>query len=212
MTANEFKTASVLAGAASALSSTQAAQGVEDLISRIKSADDKVRGPAWQGAGPAGAPAVQPLGALLTDPNFEVARSAKRALYQIIRHASRPGAATEASAVERELLALLENKAAFVRREAVWMLSEIAGEAAIGPIAALLTDKDAREDARCALLRFPGAGATAALQAAFATAPEDFKPALAESLRQRGQKVEGYPSQRRVPTKPTTVGQAKTSG
>ena len=72
-------------------------------------------------------------------------------------------------------------------------------------MAALLTDKDVREDARCALTRLPAPGAVTALKSAFATAPEDFKYALAESLRQRGQKVEGYPSRKLVPTAQTTV-------
>jgi len=35
-----------------------------------------------------------------------------------------------------------------VRREVLWMLSEIGDGDAIAPMAALLTDKDVREDAR----------------------------------------------------------------
>jgi len=76
-------------------------------------------------------------------------------------------------------------------------------------MAALLTDKALREDARCALTRHPSRAAVRALKSAFATAPEDFKPALAESLRARGEKVEGYPSRKLVPTTQTTVLPAK---
>ena len=47
--------------------------------------------------------------------------------------------------------------------------------------------------------------ATRALKSAFAKAPEDFKYALAESLRVRGQPVEGYPSRKLVPSVQTTV-------
>jgi hypothetical protein len=82
------------------------------------------------------------------------------------------------------------------------MLSEIGGDDAVAPMAALLTDKDVREDARCALMRLPGRKATAALKSAFDRAPEEFKFALAESLRARGEKVNGYPSQKLVPTRP----------
>ncbi|MBI5384338.1 MAG: HEAT repeat domain-containing protein [Verrucomicrobia bacterium] len=214
MNTTENRTATLLAGAALGLAAaTRAADAisVDDLIAKIKSTDDKVRGPAWQSAGPAGAPAVKPLAALMTDPNFEIARSAKRALYKIVRHAGRPGAKKEALAVEKELIPLLKSDAVPVRREVLWMLSEIGTDDAIAPMAALLTDAEVREDARCALMRFPSKKATDALKSAFAIAPEDFKFALAESLRKRGQKVDGYPSQKLVPTKQTTVGQAKTS-
>jgi HEAT repeat protein len=211
MTAKELKTTTLLAGGAAALPHAQAADAVNDLIGRIQSADDQIRGPAWQSAGPAGAAAVKPLAALLTDANFEVARSAKRALYKIIRHADRPGATAEAKAVETELIGLLKSDALPARREALWMLSEIGSDRSIAPLAALLTDQEVREDARCALLRFPGAQATTALKSAFAHAPQEFKFALAESLRQRGEKVAGYPSQRLVPTKQTRVGRPQTN-
>jgi len=204
MTTNEIKPAVLMAGAVSVIASaSHAAEAVSvtDLVARIKSTDDKVRGPAWQGAGPVGAPAVKPLAALMTDPDFEISRSAKRALYKIVRHAGRPGAKKEAQAVEKELIPLLQNSAVPVRREVLWMLSEIGGDDAVAPMAVLLTDKEVREDARCALMRLPGRKATAALRSAFGSASEEFKFALAESLRARGEKVSGYPSQKLVPAR-----------
>ena len=122
-----------------------------------------------------------------------------------MRHAGRPGAAREARAVAAELIALLPNIPTVVRREALWMLSEISGDDAVAPMAALLTDKEVREDARCALTRLPGRRATTALKDAFAKAPEEFKFALAESLRQRGERVDGYPSRKLVPTAQTRI-------
>ena len=83
MTTNEIKPAVLIAGAATAIASAShaaEAASVDDLVAKIKSTDDKVRGPAWQGAGPVGAPAVKPLAAVMTDADFEIARSAKRAL------------------------------------------------------------------------------------------------------------------------------------
>jgi HEAT repeat protein len=179
---------------------------VEDFITKIKSADDKVRGPAWQGAATAGPAAIAPLAALLDAPSFEVARAAKRALYLIIRHAGRPGAKSEMAATEKALVPLLQNPSVIVRREGLWLLSEIGGDRAVAPMFAQLSDPQTREDARCALVRLPGAKATTALKSAFASAPEDFKYALADALRQRGEKVTGYPSRKLVPTKATTVG------
>ena len=178
---------------------------VSDLIAKIKSTDDAVRGPAWQAAGPAGAPAVGPLAAVMTDSNFEVARAAKRAIEKIVRYAGRPGADKERKAVETELIKLLKDPAADVRRHALWMLSEIGDDQAVAPMAALLTDAEAREDARCALQRIPGGKATAALRQAIPGAPEEFKYALADALRARGEKVDGYPSRKLVPTRTTAV-------
>ena len=55
-------------------------------------------------------------------------------------------------------------------------------------------------------MRFPGPKATAVFKKALAGAPEEFKPALVETLRNRGVKVPGYPSQKDVPSRKTEVG------
>jgi HEAT repeat protein len=178
---------------------------IQSLIERIKSHDDAISGAAWQSAGPCGAAVVKPLAALMADENFELARKGKRALYLVVRHAGRPGAGEECQGVERELIIVLGAGPSRVRREVVWMLSEIGSAGAVDAMAALLADQELREDARCALTRLPVPNAVTALKATFATAPEDFKYALAESLRQRGEKVEGYPSRKLVPTKQTSV-------
>ena len=187
------------------LMSSSVDPGVGALVDRIKSPDETVSGAAWQSAGPYGAAAVQPLAALMADEDFELARKARRALYLVVRHVGPPTAAKERKAVERELILVLESSPPRVRREVLWMLSEIGSARAIGPMAALLADKELREDARCALTRHPSPDAIAALKAAFAHAPRDFKYALAESLRERGEKVEGYPSRKLVPTAETKV-------
>jgi HEAT repeat protein len=176
-----------------------------EFISRIRSPDDSISGPAWQGAQTYGAAAIGPLADVLGSEDFEIARNAKRALYRITRHAGRPGAETEAEAAESALITALRHRSATVRRAVLWMLSEIGGDRAVEPMAALLTDAEAREDARAALMRLPGEAATAALRGAFRTAPEPFKYALADALRKRGGQVEGYPSQKLVPSKQTTV-------
>lgn len=181
------------------------ADPVQDLVTRIKSPDDKVRGPAWQSAAGAGPEAVKPLTSVMSDSNFEVARAAKRAVWLIVRHAGRPGAEGERRAVQAALVGCLDGQPAAVRKELLWMLSEIGDSEAIAPMAALLADAELREDARCALMRLPGLQVTEALNQAFLAAPEEFKFALAESLRQRGQTVSGYPSRKLVPVKQTSL-------
>lgn len=200
------KTASLTAAAATLTAGALRAadsNAVSDLIEKIQSTDDKIRGPAWQSAAPLGAPAVKPLAQVaLTSPEMEVARAAKRALWKIVRQAGRPGADKERKAVEAELIPLLAAGEPNVRREFVWMLSEIGGDPAVKPLAALLTDKDLREDARAALQRIPGGQSLAALKSALKTAPVDYRPAIAVSLRVRGVQVKEYPDQKLVPTRP----------
>lgn len=197
--------AAVAALAATATPLAASAPPVDELLAKIRSTDDAVRGPAWQGAAPYGAAAVKPLAGVMSDANFEIARSAKRALWVIVRHAGRPGAAREAQAVAKEVASLLPSGSAAVRREALWMLSEIGSDDSITAISALLSDNDVRADALAALMRLPGRKSTAAIKTAFSSAPEEFKFALADALRRRGEKVSGYPSQKLVPTQKTTV-------
>ncbi len=184
---------------------------VEELIAKIKDKNDKVRGPAWQGAASAGAAAVKPLAEVMADPDYEIARAAKRGLWVIVRYAGRPGATQECQAVADQLVPLLSAAPNPVRREVLWMLSEIGGDQAVSAMAALLTDKELRDDARCALQRIPGNESLGALKKAFTTAPEEFKYNLAESLRDRGENVKGYPTQKLKPTRQTSVQQSQTS-
>ena len=177
-----------------------------ELITRIQDKDDKVRAAAVLKAGEVGAVAVRQLAGLMVSGEMEVARAAKNALWHIVRHAGRPDADIERKSVVSELLPLCgDRQSAAVRREVLWMVSEIAGDEAVGVISPLLTNKDLREDARMALQRLPGTKSLAALAAALPAAPEDFRPSIAVSLRQRGVEVADYPSAKLVPTKPTQV-------
>ena len=206
MSTNNLKKASLAAGAVATMASaTQAARknrGVNRLIARIESSDAETRTKAWQSAGDVGAPAVQPLAMVMTDDDLEVARAAKRAMWKIVRHTGRPGAVNAKQKVVAKLCGLLgADQPVSVRREVVWMLSEIGGMASIRPLAELLSNKHLREDARGALERIPIKRAVQALKAGFEVAPEDFKPNLAQSLRKRGVKVEGYPCVKLAPKK-----------
>jgi len=180
---------------------------VKELLAGIKDASDQVRTQAWLSAGEVGAPAVIPLAETMTDDDLEVARAAKRALWKIVRHAGRPRAVKEKRAVEAELVVLLGNNHPIpIRREVIWMLSEIGGRKSITPIARLITNTELREDARMALERIPTKRALQALKYRFfKNAPEDFKPNLAQSLRKRGVEVDGYPCQKLEPKKQTNL-------
>jgi len=181
-------------------------KAVTELIEKIKDTNPEVRTNAWLGAGEVGWRAVAALAEVMTDEDMEVARAAKRALWKIVRHAGRPGADKERRAVAAHLSGLLADDTPVpVRREALWMLSEIGEKELIKPIAGLMTNKELREDARMVLERIPGKASVAALRAGFKTSPEGFKGNIAQSLRKRGRKVRGYECVKLVPTKKTTV-------
>ena len=149
---------------------------------------------------------ITELGPQLADGDVEVAREAKRSMWQRVRQAGRPGAGNERQATVTALVSLLqEGQPAAVYREMLWMLSEIGSAESVGPIAAILSNETAREDARMALERIPGEESLLALESALESAPADFKPNLAQSLRARGQEVPGLPCQKLKPTKQTKV-------
>jgi HEAT repeat protein len=181
-------------------------RNVEELVNEIRRGNDETRTAAWFAAGPLGAPAVKPLARLMGDGNLEVARAATHGLWRIVRHSTRPGGASDR--VAAELLDLLDGEEpAPVRREVLWMLSEIGGEGAVPGIARALEDPAVREDARCALERIPGEQAIGALRQALKTAPADFKQNIVQSLRARGVVVKGFPCRKLQPVY-TSAGQA----
>ena len=192
--------------AAAAVAGVARAQTVDDLLAGIRHEDPAVRTEAWLGAGVVGAAAVAPLAGVMGDGDLEVARAAKRGLWQVVRYTGRPGADAARQAVVAEMVALLvDGQPEDVRREVLWMLSEIAGDDAVGPVAALLSHEVLREDARMVLERIPGDASLAALQAGLDAAPDDFKVHMAQSLRARGVEVPGLPCQKLVPTGQTNI-------
>lgn len=181
-------------------------ESVQQLLAAIAGKDENARGAAWKGAGPAGAAAVAPLAEIVAKGELEASRAAVRALWQITRYAGRPGNESQKPAVIAALTPLIEpGQSETARREALWMLSELAGCSSVEPIARLFKNNRLREDARCALERIGCPVAIEALRVALTSAPPDFKPALAHSLRALGQPVDGYRDMRLVPTKQTEV-------
>ena len=177
-----------------------------ELIAAIKGKDENARAQAWMNAATTGADAVAPLAGLMDDKDTETRRAANRALWKIVRNAGRPGASEEAQSLSKALLAALGAQQAVGTVSALcWMLSEIAGDEAVAPLAKLLVQPELREHARAALQRIPGDASVAALKAALADASDDAKPALAESLRRRGVDVPDVKSAKLTPVKPTQV-------
>jgi HEAT repeat protein len=178
---------------------------VKELLQKIQSDSAETRTQAWLAAGEAGPAALKPLAKIAAEGSLEVGRAANRAMWKIVHTVGAPGAKGKEPACKQLAALLADDQPVSVRREVLWMLSEIADGGSVPAVAALLNNAELREDARCALQRIPGPEAVAALKASFAAAPEEFKYALADSLRRRGEEVEGYPTKKRVPVKPTRV-------
>ena len=199
-----MRTVGAAAGAASVMAA--ASPPLDTLLTALQDDDETARTEAWRAMGGAGAEAVAPLAKLMLHADPEVARAAKRGLWQLVRHVGRPGAASEQQAVEAALLTLLSaDTPEPVRREAVWMLSEIGDDASVAPLATLLSEAVLREDARLALERIPGKASRAALEEALQAAPREFQPHLAVSLRKRGKPVRGIVDDRLTPSRATAV-------
>lgn len=180
---------------------------IDALIENIQSSDDDVRAAARDGAGPAGAPAIAPLAEIAAGGDLESARAAQQAMQNIVYHAGRPDQADQADAVGAALLQLLSDSQPLeLRRDALWMTWQLAGSEAVEPVAALLDEPDLREDARMALERLPGKGATDALQNALEAADDPMqKAALAHSLQVRGVDADQTADFRLKPIKSTSV-------
>lgn len=183
---------------------------VDSLISKIKNKSDKVRAEGWLSARKVGSAAIKPLAAVATsgDSDLEVARSAKRALWQIVHGYGKIEDKAQRKGILAELQSLLTDEwpDAF-RREVLWMLSEIGDDSSVEPIAAILKNRDLLDDARCALQQIPGEASLAALKAALESVPTRFKNNIAHALRIRGveESLEKYPDQNMIPSKPTNV-------
>ncbi|NQV35809.1 MAG: HEAT repeat domain-containing protein [Phycisphaeraceae bacterium] len=177
---------------------------LKELVKDIQSDTPETRTAAWQQMDAFGASAVKPLAKLCSEGNMEVRRAAKRGLEKIVRTVGGPGVQPAKRAVIRALLRLLDDsQPVALRREILWLLSEISGRESVESIAALLKHETLREDARMVLERIPGETSLTALRNALRSVPAPFGLNIAQSLRARGETVdaEKYPCQKLVPTK-----------
>ncbi len=175
---------------------------LEQLIDHVQSAEESERLKALDGAKTAGPQAVEPLAKAMAGGRPEVERAATRALWNLVHAQGAPGAEYRRETGAKLLGLLGAEPATQVRREALWMVSELCEtRQAVRTVASLLEHPELKEDVRLVLERLPGKPAVAALKAAFVSADDEFKFALAASLRKRGVAVEGYPCQKLLATR-----------
>ncbi len=181
---------------------------VPDLLARLGEKEVPGHEPAWQLAWTAGTAAVRPLLRAMADADTERARSAVRALWNIVEHSTAPERKEVRAGVKLEITSVLETGASTVpvARELLWMLSIVGEDDAVANVARYLDHAELREDARCVLQRIPGSGATSALKAALKSASGDFASALADALRGRGETIREHPSVKKAPSRVTMVG------
>ncbi len=178
---------------------------LENFLSGLRNSDDAARLRALQEASGIGSRAVVPLLELALDPDTEVARAAKRALWAIVRQVGRPDARKERKVVLTRLVSALAAGPVSLRSEVLWMLSEIGDGSVVQAVAKLLDDAGLAEPARCCLQRIPGRESTRALSQAQARLAEPMRSALRLALRERGIKMEGPLEANKLPTKQTDL-------
>ncbi len=150
--------------------------------------------------------AVKTLTEMLKSDDPETKRAGKRQFWEMVRHVGRPGNAEQTQVLADALVKLLaSDQPAVVKREALWAVSELGGNECVDPVAALLADKEVRQDACMVLERLPGEKPIEALKAALKTVPQEFVINVAHSLRARGIPADGPPCQKLKPTKQTQV-------
>lgn len=174
---------------------------IKELLEGLKSEEPESRRSAWLKAADAGPEALEPLARLMNSGGLEVSRAAENAMWRIVRDL---GAPEVEHSIKRKLVTQLEALVTnrfpeAVRRQALWMFSEIAGATDAEAIAPLLKEPSLREDARCAIQRIPGEQSVQILWAELEEAPGDFKMNIVQSLRARGESVSGHPCQKLVP-------------
>ncbi|MGC8667283.1 MAG: HEAT repeat domain-containing protein [Chthonomonadales bacterium] len=162
-------------------------QDVDTWIERIRTGDEAAREAALADAPKLPATAVVPLARVMGGDDLGAGRAAQEGLRRLAYASMSNG--THA-AVAAELLKVIgPDYPRAVRSDALMLLGCCGGGAAVPPISALLEDADIREDARMALERIPDPAAARALKAALKRVPQEYRPAIRQSLRHKSMRL-----------------------
>lgn len=156
------------------------------IVADLESADANVRFAAWRSAGDATPGAIPRIAKLAASPNPGVAKAAREALTTLTHAVGKDPGDPKRAGVVKELLGIATGSGDLgVRVHAIRLLSGIAGEDSVPPIARLLAVPELREEAVFAIERIPGAASDKALMASYGSAPDDFKPRILAALGHR---------------------------
>ena len=147
------------------------------FLNDIQSNDADARFNAWRAAGDVDPVVIGDLGKLAGSSTPGIARAAREALTTMTHSVGKNLNAPNREAVVKGLLSL-NNAALPVRIHALRLLSNIAGEDAVGPIAKDIDNPDLREEVVYCLERIPGDASMEALLQAYPQAKDDFKPRI----------------------------------
>jgi len=130
------------------------------FVARVKSTDDQVRLASREEAVRLGARAIAPLALVIREGEGEPRTTARHALTRIVHSAGRPGAESERAPVLRELeTVVLTSGHPYLRRECLWLIGFIGGDARSIEVAEKCLwddDRHVAEIARLVLERMPG--------------------------------------------------------
>ncbi|HYW48049.1 MAG TPA: HEAT repeat domain-containing protein [Bryobacteraceae bacterium] len=157
----------------------------QKFLADIQSDSADTRFAAWRQAGEA-SPAVIPQLGKLAAGQTGVGKASREALTTMVHSVGKDPASANRAGVVRGLIAISGPDYPLpVRVHALRLLSDIAAEDSVPPIAKWIGAAELREEVVYCLERIPGEASNKALMAAYKDAPDDFKPRILAALGHR---------------------------
>jgi hypothetical protein len=164
-----------------------------NFLAELSDPSADVRFAAWRAAADLPPSLIPDVAKLAASTNQGIAKAAREALTTLAHSVGKDPAGPRRAAVVKGLLDLTGSGSPLaVRIHVVRLLSGIAGDSEVPAIARLLSAADIREEAIYCLERIPGDAAVKAIAAAYAPAPDEFKPRVLAALGHR-RATEGAP-------------------
>ena len=151
----------------------------QKFIDDVRSNDAEARFAAWRAAGEQDPENIPELAKLANSTEAPVAKAAREAITTMVHSVGKEPSSPTRQAIITQLLSVPNG-------QTLRLLSLIGGDESVAPVAKLLKDPALREEAIFCIERIPGTVSEKTMIAAYAAAPDDFKPRILAALGHRG--------------------------
>jgi len=148
------------------------------FIDDVRSSDAEARFAAWRAAGEQDPENIPELAKLANSTDAPVAKAAREAITTMVHSVGKEPSSPKRQAIITQLLSVPNG-------QTLRLLSLIGGDESVAPVAKLLKDPALREEAIFCIERIPGTVSEKTMIAAYAAAPDDFKPRILAALGHR---------------------------